>query len=100
MELALNQELEALVAEAVRSGRFDTPEALLNVAIRQYLATQEFGEKAANKLAVLREELLAADAQIERGEGARYDAGSLADLFRRTEAEALRILREKMQRQR
>jgi Arc/MetJ-type ribon-helix-helix transcriptional regulator len=99
MELTLDRELENLVADAVRSGRFESPAAFLSVAIRQYLIAREHGEAAAQKLATLREELLAADDRITRGEGAEYDTETLAKLFQETEADALRILREKMSRQ-
>jgi Arc/MetJ-type ribon-helix-helix transcriptional regulator len=99
MELTLDRELENLVVDAVRSGRFESPEAFLSVAIRHYLIAREHGEAAAQKLATLREELLAADDRITRGEGAEYDTETLAKLFQETEADALRILREKMSRQ-
>jgi Arc/MetJ-type ribon-helix-helix transcriptional regulator len=99
MELTLDRELENLVADAVRRGHFESPEAFLSVAIRQYLIAREHGEAAAQKLATLREELLAADERITHGEGAEYDTETLAELFRETEADALRILREKMPRQ-
>jgi Arc/MetJ-type ribon-helix-helix transcriptional regulator len=88
MELTLDRELENLVAEVVRSGRFESPEAFLSVAIRQYLIAREHGEAAAQKLATLREELLAADERITRGEGAEYDTETLVELFRETEADA------------
>jgi toxin ParE1/3/4 len=99
MELTLDRELEKLVAEALRSGRFESPEAFLSIAIRQYLIAREHGEAAAQKLATLREELLAADERITRGEGTEYDTETLAKLFRETEALALRILRERFSRQ-
>jgi hypothetical protein len=45
--------------------------------------------------AVIREELLAADEQISRGEGFEYDETSLPQLFAETEASALQLLRKK-----
>jgi hypothetical protein len=83
----------------MRRGRLASPEAFLNVAIRQYLIAREHGEAAVQKLATLREELLAADARITRGEGAEYNTETLAELFRETQADALRILRERIPRQ-
>lgn len=83
----------------MRSGRFESAEAFLSVAIRQYLIARQHGEAAAQKFATLLEALLAADERITRGEGAGCDTGTLAELFRETEADALRILREKMPRQ-
>lgn len=83
----------------MRSGRLASPEAFLNVAIRHYLIARKHGEAAVQKLATLREELLAADERITRGEGAKYDTETLAELFRETQADALRILRERMPRQ-
>ena len=47
MELRLERELENLVADAVRRGGFESPEAFLRVAIRQYLSAREHGEAAA-----------------------------------------------------
>jgi Arc/MetJ-type ribon-helix-helix transcriptional regulator len=98
MELTLDRELENLVDEAVRSGRFESPEAFLGVALRQYLIAREHGEAAVQKLATLREELLAADERITRAEGTEYDTETLAELFHETEADALRILWKQTQR--
>ena len=46
-------------------------------------------------VSVIREELLAADEQISRGEGSDYDETTLSQLFAETEASALQLLREK-----
>ena len=46
-------------------------------------------------VSVIREELLAADEQISRGEGSAYDETTLSQLFAETEASALQLLREK-----
>lgn len=45
-------------------------------------------------VAVIREELLAADEQISRGEGSEYDETTLPQLFTETEASALQLLRK------
>jgi hypothetical protein len=50
-------------------------------------------------VAVIREELLAADEQISRGEGSEYDEKTLPQLFAETEASALQVLRQKVLRQ-
>jgi hypothetical protein len=46
-------------------------------------------------VSVIREELLAADEQISRGEGSEFDEKTLPQLFAETEASALQLLREK-----
>jgi hypothetical protein len=46
-------------------------------------------------VAVIREELRAADEQISRGEGSEYDETTLPQLFAETEASALQLLRKK-----
>ncbi len=50
-------------------------------------------------LAVIREELLAADEQISRGEGSEYDEQTLPQLFRETEAGALQLLKQRTAKQ-
>jgi hypothetical protein len=44
---------------------------------------------------IVREQLLAADDQISRGEGSEFDQETLADLFAETRASALDLLRER-----
>jgi Arc/MetJ-type ribon-helix-helix transcriptional regulator len=93
MNLTLEREVEELVAEEVRAGRFESAAALLGTAVRHFLVARKFGEAEANKLAALREELLRADAQIDAGDGSEYRPDTLSGLFEETQQEALRRLK-------
>jgi Arc/MetJ-type ribon-helix-helix transcriptional regulator len=93
MHLTLEREVEELVAEEVRAGRFESAAALLETAVRHFLAARKYGEAEANKLATLREELLRADAQIDQGDCSEYTLDTLSELFQETEQEALRRLK-------
>ncbi len=92
MQLTLDHEVEELVANEVRDGNFASPEALLSSAVRHFLIARKYGEAQANKLAVLREELRQADAQIDAGEYAEYGVEDLPALAEATEREALKLL--------
>ncbi len=93
MHLALDREVEELVAEEVRAGRFESAAALLGTAVRHFLAARRFGETEANKLATLREELLRADAGIDKGDCSAYEPDTLPELFHETQREAARRLK-------
>lgn len=93
MRLTLEPDVEELVAEEIRAGRFESASALLGTALRHFLAARKYGEAEANKLATLREELLRAESQIDKGNCATYTPDTLSDLFRETEHEAVRRLK-------
>jgi Arc/MetJ-type ribon-helix-helix transcriptional regulator len=92
MKLTLDPETEELVAKEVREGHFESREALLNTAVRHFLVARKYGEAEANKLALLREELRRADAQIDTGECTEYNAQTLPSLFVAIRQTALRRL--------
>jgi len=94
VQLSLDRELQKLVTDEVRNGRFESAEALLGSALRHFLIARQYGEAEANKLAALREELLRADAQITDGACADYEPDTLSELFREVETDALRALKE------
>ena len=60
MALSLDRELEELVAEEVRSGRFESAEALVGAALRHYFSAREQDE-------ILRAQLEEANAEIDAG---------------------------------
>jgi hypothetical protein len=93
MNLTLDREIEDLIAEEVRAGRFENATALLGTAVRHFLVARQFGEAEANKLATLREELLRADAQIDKGNCSEYEPDTLPELFQQTRHEALQHLK-------
>ena len=90
MHVTLDSEIETLVASEVRDGHFDSPEALMNVAVRHFLIARKYGEAEAQKLAVLRQELHTADAQINAGECIDLDAKDLPAFFASIERTALK----------
>jgi hypothetical protein len=91
MQLTLEHDIEELVATEVREGRFESPEALMAEAVRQFLVAKKYGIEEANRLAVLREELWRANAD----ECTEYDTDTLPSLFKETREEALRRLGRK-----
>ncbi|MBZ5635552.1 MAG: hypothetical protein LAO55_20700 [Acidobacteriia bacterium] len=93
MHLTLEREVEELVAQEIRAGRFESASALLGTALRHFLAARKYGDAEANKLATLRQELLRADSQIDKGNCSTYRPDTLSDLFQETEHEALRRLK-------
>lgn len=92
MQVALDPETEAMVANEIEKGHFANVEALLNTAVRHFLIAQEYGEAEAKKLAVLRQELRQAELEIEAGDYTEYDASTLPSLFKETREEALQRL--------
>jgi len=91
MRLTLNSEIEDLVATEVREGHFASPEALLNTAVRHFQVARKYGEAEANKLAILREELRQADAQVDVGDYTEFAVEDLPALLKETEAEAMKL---------
>jgi Arc/MetJ-type ribon-helix-helix transcriptional regulator len=92
MQVTLDSETQAMVANEVEKGHFASADAFLNTAVRHFLIAQEYGEVEANKLAVLRQELRQADLEIDRGEYTEYDIDTLPNLFKETREEALQRL--------
>jgi Arc/MetJ-type ribon-helix-helix transcriptional regulator len=68
MNVVLNQELEALVAERVKSGEYETPEAVVADALHLLL------EWDANEIRETREAVQRALSQSQRGEGIPLEA--------------------------
>jgi Arc/MetJ-type ribon-helix-helix transcriptional regulator len=93
MNVTLECEVEDLVAEEIRAGRFESAASLLGTAVRHFLVARKFGDAEANKLATLREELLRADAQIDKSDCSEYEPDTLSELFQQTRQEALRRLK-------
>jgi hypothetical protein len=71
----------------------------LKKAIGELSEKEKVSLAAWMNLSVIREELLAADQQISRGEASEYDEATLPQLFAETEASAMQLLREKASRQ-
>jgi hypothetical protein len=90
MHLTLDREIEDLVANEVRDGHFNSPEALMSVAVRHFLFARKHGEAEANKLAALREELRSADAQINAGQCIDIETKDLPAFFESIERTALK----------
>lgn len=65
MNLALSPEIEQRIATQVRSGRFPTPEAVVEAAVAEFTATGFDPSLDAEDIAAIN----AAEAQIDRGEG-------------------------------
>ncbi len=69
MNLTLSREIEERIADQVRSGRFPTPEAVVEAAVAD-LAEPMDPTLDAEDLAAIAE----ADAEIDRGEGLSIEA--------------------------
>ena len=81
MELTLRPEVEQYIADQVRAGRFDSPEAVVEAAIAELTQADTAPEPLdAADLAAIAE----ADAEAERGEGTDLDAfrAEIAKRFR------------------
>jgi len=65
MNLTLNPEIERRIAEQVRSGRFATPEAVVEAAVAELTEPSIDDSLDAEDIAAINE----AEAQIDRGEG-------------------------------
>jgi Arc/MetJ-type ribon-helix-helix transcriptional regulator len=77
MQIDLDQDIEKVVTEEVRAGRFESAREFIDAAVKQFLIVREFGEEEARKLATLRTELQHADQEIDRGECSDYDEQTL-----------------------
>jgi len=76
MNITLRPELEKLVADKVKRGDYDTPEALVDYAVQRLLEEEE--EEA--HLEEVRARTQAADAEIDRGEFVEYDERTIRNL--------------------
>src|SRR5580704_10076055 len=92
MRIDLDQDVEKVVNEEVRAGRFESAREFIDAAVKQFLIAREFGEEEARKLATLRAELQRADQQIDRGECSEFNERTISDLFDEVEAEGMREL--------
>jgi Arc/MetJ-type ribon-helix-helix transcriptional regulator len=92
MQIDLDRDVERVVNEEVKAGRFESAREFIDAAVKQFLIAREFGEEEARKLATLRAELLRADQQIDRGECGEYNEQTLGHLFDEVEAEGMREL--------
>jgi Arc/MetJ-type ribon-helix-helix transcriptional regulator len=92
MQIDLDRDVEKVVNEEVRAGRFESAREFIDTAVKQFLIAREFGEEEARKLATLRAELQRADHQIDSGECSEYNEQSLGRLFDEVEAEGMREL--------
>ena len=71
MTIVVKPELEAFIAEQVKSGRFDSADAAVNAAVAKFQAEEELlaGEIDDGDLAAIEEGL----AQLNRGEGRPWE---------------------------
>jgi hypothetical protein len=92
MQIDLDRDVEKVVIEEVRAGRFESAREFIDTAVKQFLIAREFGEGEARKLATLRAELQRADQQIDRGDCSEYNERAISHLFDEVEAEGVREL--------
>jgi Arc/MetJ-type ribon-helix-helix transcriptional regulator len=92
MQIDLDRDVERVVNEEVRAGRFESAREFIDTAVKQFLIVREFGEEEARKLATLRAELQRADQQIDRGDCSEYNEQTVGHLFDQLKAECMREL--------
>ena len=89
MNITLRPELEKLVADKVKRGDYDTPDALVDYAVQRLLEEEE--EEDAH-LDEVRARTEAAEAAIDRGEFVEYDERTIHNLAKDVHERGLKRL--------